>query len=169
MTSIRQRKLDDFIRRVWSEGEVEACDDYLARRYAIAHDPGDPWDGQVLDVPQFQERVRKSRAPFPDQRFYIREWFESRDGLMISWDWLATHKGDLTGFPASGKRLSMSGATIYYFDADDRIFGHWQIADRLGVYQQLQKTEPARPKNGTYTRAGFLLRKKSTLASYGLI
>jgi hypothetical protein len=33
----------------------------------------------------------------------------------------------------------MSGATVYMFDADDRLTGHWQIADRLGAYQQLQR------------------------------
>jgi len=32
----------------------------------------------------------------------------------------------------------MSGATAYSFDAQDRLTGHWQIADRLGVFQQLQ-------------------------------
>ena len=31
----------------------------------------------------------------------------------------------------------MSGATAYGFDAEGRITGHWQITDRLGVYQQL--------------------------------
>jgi len=30
----------------------------------------------------------------------------------------------------------MSGLTIYYFDGD-RISGHWQIVDRMSVYQQL--------------------------------
>ena len=31
----------------------------------------------------------------------------------------------------------MSGATVYYFD-DEKIVGHWQITDRLGVFQQLR-------------------------------
>ena len=30
----------------------------------------------------------------------------------------------------------MSGLTIYYFDGA-RLSGHWQIVDRLSVYQQL--------------------------------
>jgi hypothetical protein len=33
----------------------------------------------------------------------------------------------------------MSGMTVYDFDTADRLSGHWQIADRLGVYQQLQQ------------------------------
>jgi hypothetical protein len=33
----------------------------------------------------------------------------------------------------------MTGATVYSFDRDDRITGHWQVIDRLGVYQQLRR------------------------------
>jgi len=28
----------------------------------------------------------------------------------------------------------MSGIIIYYFDEHDRLTGHWQIVDRLGVF-----------------------------------
>jgi predicted ester cyclase len=49
------------------------------------------------------------------------------------------HDPDLPGFPASGKQIMMSGATVYYF-ANDRIDEHWQIIDRLGVLQQLSST-----------------------------
>jgi len=138
---MRQKLLEDFIRRVWSEGDVDAADDYLAAHYCISHDPGDPWDGKVLDLASLKDRVRQSRAPFPDQKFFIRESFENPDGVMISWDWSATHQGDIPGFPATGRPITMSGATIYHFDRDNRIFGHWQIADRLGVYQQLQRNK----------------------------
>jgi hypothetical protein len=33
----------------------------------------------------------------------------------------------------------MSGATVYDFDPANRICGHWQVADRLGIYRQLQE------------------------------
>ena len=56
----------------------------------------------------------------------------------MTWLWTATHMGAIAGFPATGKQLRMSGATVYYFEGD-RITDHWQIADRLGVYQQLRQ------------------------------
>ncbi len=37
----------------------------------------------------------------------------------------------------------MSGATTYLFTAADRLSGHWQVTDRLGVWRQLH-TSPAR-------------------------
>lgn len=128
-----------FIGEVWDEGRADAADGFLAPTYRIHHDPGDPWDGQLLDHAGFRERVRLSRAAFPDQRFAIQAMFADADGVAVTWLWEATHRGDLPGFPATGKRIGMSGATVYYFDDKDRLTGHWQVSDRLGVYQQLQR------------------------------
>lgn len=126
-----------FLQEVWSDGDVEAASQYLAPQYTIHHDPGDPWDRQVLDLEGFKARVRVSRAPFPDQTFAVQELFADNNAVVVTWFWTGTHQGDLPGLPASGKKINMSGATVYYF-AGDRITGHWQITDRLGVFRQLQ-------------------------------
>lgn len=131
--------LTSFIREVWSNGEVGRCDAYLAQTYTIHHDPGDPWHGQTLDVAGFINRNRISRASFPDQQFHVREMVADEDRVAVTWLWTGTHTGDYPGFPATGKPITMSGATIYYFDSDNRITGHWQITDRLSVYQQLER------------------------------
>lgn len=136
---LRKQRLACFIRQVWDDGDVDAPDAYLAETYTIHHDPGDPWEGMVLDLAGFKDRVRRSRAAFPDQRFDIQGLFADGDSVVMSWLWAATHDGDLPGFPATGKTIRMSGATVYTFDPDDRLTGHWQVADRLGVYQQLQQ------------------------------
>jgi len=131
-----KERLARFIEEVWSQGNVDATDDYLAPHYTLHHDPGDPWDGQTLDLAGYKERVRLSRAPFPDQRFTIQELIAGHNRVVATWQWNGTHKEDIPGFPASGKSIAMSGLTVYYFDGD-RISGHWQIVDRLSVYQQL--------------------------------
>ncbi|MGD1149074.1 MAG: ester cyclase [Thermoanaerobaculaceae bacterium] len=130
--------LTEFIREVWSEGNIDCSSRYLAPRYTIHHDPGDPWDKKELDLEGYKERVRLSRAPFPDQCFEVQELFADGNAVVVTWFWTATHVGDIPGFPASGKQIKMSGATVYYFEGN-RITGHWQITDRLGVFQQLSK------------------------------
>ena len=142
MTVRRSAKeiLTEFMREVWSGGDVEASDKYIASKYKIHHDPGDPWEGRELDLAGYKERVRSLRAAFPDQRFDIQGLFADGEAVVLTWLWSATHKGDLPGFPATGKQISMSGATVYFFEGD-RLSGHWQITDRLGVYQQLQKAK----------------------------
>ncbi len=135
----RKKRLAAFIEEVWSRGRIEACDDFIGETYTIRHDPHDPWDGQTLSRDGFKERVRISRAPFPDQRFTLVSMLEDGDAIAIAWTWDATHTSDLGGFAPTGARLTMSGLTIYDFDGQDRIRGHWQVVDRLGVFQQLTR------------------------------
>ncbi|HOB14012.1 MAG TPA: ester cyclase [Novosphingobium sp.] len=144
----RKRRLSDFISRVWDNGDLDAVDADLADTYTIHHDPGDPWDGQVLDRAGFKDRVAKSRAAFPDQHFDIQALIAEGDSVVMTWLWTATHTGDLPGFPATGRPVRMSGATVYGFDQDLRLTGHWQITDRLGVYQQLQQNLAAQSGTG---------------------
>lgn len=121
---------------VWNEGAADASQGYLEDTYTIHHDPGDPWHGKTLTVAEFNERLKVSRAPFPDGKFEVIGFYEDGDAIAINWLWTGTHTADLGSLPASGKVISMSGLTVYYFQAD-RITGHWQVVDRLGVYQQL--------------------------------
>ncbi|MEZ5457011.1 MAG: ester cyclase [Lysobacteraceae bacterium] len=130
--------LTQFTRDVWSEGNIDASDNYIAAKYTIRHDPGDPWEGRELDLAGYKERVKILRTAFPDQCFDIQGLFEDGDAVVMTWFWSATHQGDIPGFPATGQRVKMSGATVYYFDRD-RLTGHWQITDRLGVFQQLRQ------------------------------
>ncbi|MGA7978843.1 MAG: ester cyclase [Chromatiaceae bacterium] len=130
--------LTQFTREVWSEGNIDASDRYIAPKYTVFHDPGDPWEGRELDLAGYKERVKTLRAAFPDQCFDIQGLFADGDAVVMTWLWSAAHKGDIPGFPATGKQIKMSGATVYYFDGS-RLTGHWQITDRLGVYQQLRQ------------------------------
>lgn len=138
MTDSRKQRLAGFIRRVWDDGDATAIDAYLGETYTIHHDPGDPWHGMTLDRAGFRDRLLKSRAAFPDQRFDTQAMFADGDSVVMTWLWSARHAGDLPGFPATGKTIRMSGATEYRFDHADRLTGHWQVTDRLGVFRQLQ-------------------------------
>lgn len=135
--------LASFLKEVWSDGAIERCGAYLAETYTIHHDPGDPWEGQSLDIKGFKTRAALSRAPFPDQQFQVQEMIADAGKVVATWRWSATHTGDYPGFPATGKPITTSGATVYYFDDRGRITGHWQIADKLGIYQQLQRARGA--------------------------
>jgi steroid delta-isomerase-like uncharacterized protein len=140
VSTIQRQKeiLTRFIQEVWNDGDIDAADQYVAPRYTIHHDPGDPWEKQELNLEGYKERVRRSRAPFADQCFSIQALFADGNAIVMTWLWSGTHTGDLAGFPASGRPITTSGATVYYFDGD-RLTGHWQVTDRLGIYRQLRQ------------------------------
>lgn len=139
---MKKQILERFIEQVWNKGDINAIPDYIADTYTVIHDPGDPWEGMELDVAGFQNRVMTSRAPVPDQVFTIQALFEEDNSVCMTWLWSGTHLGDISGFSPTGKTLHMSGTTVYYF-RDNRISGHWQIADRLGIYQQMLENQQA--------------------------
>ena len=183
MSKVRGRKarLAAFIEVVWNRGDVAAVPDYLAAANTIHHDPGDPWEGRTLDhAGGFAKRLLQSRAPFPDQRFTVLRMAEDEDAVIMTWTWEATHLGDFPGFRATGRTIRMSGATAYGFDNEDRVNGHWQIADRLGVFQQLQvdrsqsrfsrkirSTDTTAPRDATSSKClkGTSIRKSDCTAS----
>jgi steroid delta-isomerase-like uncharacterized protein len=134
----RKQLLSDFTEQVWNRGDLDAVDRFLAESYVIHHDPGDPWHGKTLSRDEFKQRLLAARAPFPDQRFTIVNIVSENDVIAICWTWAATHSGDLPGVAATGRTITMSGITFYFFDANDQLTGHWQAVDRLGVMMQLR-------------------------------
>src|SRR6478609_3208467 len=119
----RRALLIRFIEEVWNQGDVDAAARYIAPRYTVQHDPGDPWDGRELDLEAYRERVRVARASCPDQRFELLMVVEDTGGSVViaTWRWVGTHTGTLSGFPPTGRPLRMTGATVYSFDTDDRL------------------------------------------------
>ncbi len=130
-----------FMKHIWNEGREDMVENYVAPQYKIHHDPGDPWHGKTLNLDAFKNRLRVSRAPFPDQCFTTREMIEENNNVAISWLWQGSHLGQLAGIKPTGKMITMSGLTIYYFE-NGKLSGHWQMADRLGVFQQLSSFSP---------------------------
>jgi len=137
MSNMKTAHIEEFIDVVWNQGNTLGLDQFISPLYTIHHDPNDPWDGKTLDRADFRNRVDQSRAPVPDQIFDIKSAFEDSHSVCITWLWEGTHKGPIAGFPATGKKITMSGATVYNFQ-NALICGHWQVADRLSIFQQLQ-------------------------------
>ena len=138
------RTLADFMESVWNRGDASAVDRFLADAYRIHSDPGDPWDGATLSPEGFKERLRSSRAPFPDLRFEIDETITEGDRVAIAWHMRGTHTGPLGLYPATGRRIDVPGMTVYYF-RDGWITGHRQVVDRVAVAQQLALGAGAAP------------------------
>jgi steroid delta-isomerase-like uncharacterized protein len=129
--------LKKLLERVWSNSELDAVGELVSPEYTIYHDPGDQWEGQTLDNEAYKNRVEFSRKIFPDLKFVIQELLAENNKVAISWFMQGTHLGDHPQLPATGKKLNMPGMTIYYFDNDGKVNGHWQVVDRMVFLMQL--------------------------------
>lgn len=129
--------LRDLHRQIWSYGDYAAVERLVAPAYTIHSDPGDAWEGRTLDRDAYTERVRYSRAAFPDLIFTLDQLISAGDRVAVRWSAEGTHEGDLRGLPASGRRLRFAGQTIYELK-HGQVAGHWQVVDRLGFLEQLR-------------------------------
>lgn len=136
MSTSNKRAVERLLVDVWSRGDTSSVPDLVADSYTLFHDPGDPWEGQTLDRAGYVERVARSRTPFPDQAFSIQSLLAEGREVAVTWLWTGTHRADIAGIQATNRLIKMSGATIYSFDGALTV-GHWQISDRLSVFQQL--------------------------------
>ena len=78
--------------RVWSGSDYAVIERLVAARYHIYSDPGDPWEGQVLDHPTYRERVQFHGPRFPTScspstRRWRRtvEWLSDGAPLELTW------------------------------------------------------------------------------------
>ncbi len=131
-----QTTLTTFMEEIWNRGDFSQLAAFVAPRYVIKHDPGDPWEGQTLNLETFKTRVLYSRNAFPDLNFAIQEMVAEDDKVVAFWIMSGTHLGDLPNLPATGCSFSVSGITIYYFD-ENKVCGHTQAYDRLGFLGQV--------------------------------
>jgi steroid delta-isomerase-like uncharacterized protein len=70
---------------------------------------------------------------FPDVIFELRSSFANGARGGAEWNMRGTHKGDLPGMPATGKRVDVRGASIFEFAGDRirRCSDYWDMATLL--------------------------------------
>lgn len=128
--------IGELFARVWSLGDLEAIDRLVATRYTVHSDPGDPWEGQVLDHQAYGRRVQEWRRALPDLQLSLEEAVGSNDKVAVRWRAEGTHEGPWRGVAATHRRLRFGGHAIYELAAGT-VCGHWQVLDRQGLAEQL--------------------------------
>jgi steroid delta-isomerase-like uncharacterized protein len=124
------RRIND---EVWTNGNVEVIDEVIADDYVHtvvgAQEP-------IRGRQGFRELVTMYRNAFPDFGITTEEQIAEGDVVVTRWTGTGTHRGDLMGIPATGKRSTAAGITIDRF-AGGKLVAGWAIFDQLGLLQQL--------------------------------
>lgn len=95
--------------------------------------------GDVYDGPEaVATYYRITRAAFPDQRNENSTFWVSEDAIIVEFDLLGTHRGELRGIPPTGKSFRARCCAIFEFAADsDRIVCERVYFDQTTIAQQL--------------------------------
>jgi steroid delta-isomerase-like uncharacterized protein len=94
--------------------------------------------GQVYDGPdEVNGYYATSRAAVPDQRNEIRALHNADDAVIVEFDLLGTHLGELQGIPATGKTFRVPMIAVFVFDDGSRIVCERVYFDTATFMRQL--------------------------------
>lgn len=116
-----------------TKGDLPPLNDVFAENYHD-HDPANEQDTIGLDA--IRRDIRMWREGF-DFEFTIEDQVSQGDLVSTRWTWNATHKGEFVGIAPTGRKVRMTGTTVFRFQEDGKIVEGWWNYDRLGLMAQL--------------------------------
>ena len=76
------------------------------------------------------------RSAFPDLALEIDDLLVTEDATVMAFTLTGTHRGDLLGISATGRRIRVNGMVRSRF-RDGKISEEWEILDQLSLFEQL--------------------------------
>ena len=134
MTDTEQNKtlVSEFIEALFTKGDLDAVDRYLAPDFAN-HDP--PF-GVSSDREGMRTAGALMRVGFPDWHSDQHLVVGERDIVVERFTASGTHRGEVMGVPPTGNTVALEGINIFRV-ADGRIVERWGRLDDLGLLSQL--------------------------------
>jgi len=79
--------------------------------------------------------AKEERKAIPDMRVKVNQILAERDMVSVYWTASGTNTGSGMGFPATGKKISIPGMTIFRFKAG-KISEEWSVFDMSSAMLQ---------------------------------
>jgi steroid delta-isomerase-like uncharacterized protein len=119
-----------FLEELWNQSNFTVVDELLASDY----------DGHSSTVIRGAEGamafIPTLRAAFPDFQFRVLDQIAEGDRVATRWKLSGAHEGTFQGVPPSGKRVEMTGITIFRL-ADGKLIDGWTNEDVWGCCSRL--------------------------------
>ncbi|GAB2722688.1 ester cyclase [Streptomyces bullii] len=98
------------------------------------HDPANDQDTRGRDGVRREMEMWREAFDFSVR---IEDQIAQGDRVCTRWSWDATHTGEFLGLRPTGRKVSMTGTTIFRFGGGGKIVEGWWQYDRLGLMAQL--------------------------------
>jgi steroid delta-isomerase-like uncharacterized protein len=89
-----------------------------------------------MDLDRTKQIAKEIRVSLPDSKTTIEDIIAEGDKVVIRYIMTGTHKGTFRGIPATGKKFTQTGISIYRIK-DGKFLECWIINDTFGMMQQL--------------------------------
>ena len=126
-----------FFEAVLDQGHLDKYPDSHAADF-VAH-TGDHDASLAEDM----AAAREERKALPDMRVKVHEIVAERDLVSVYWTASGTNTGEGMGFPATGRKITVPGMTLFRFK-NDKISEEWSVFNMLTAMQQAGLL-PAKP------------------------
>jgi steroid delta-isomerase-like uncharacterized protein len=148
-------------------GSSEEQNKELIRQYFEAYDRQDTEKiGQLVSSSNYSFHLSGMPSPMDwnaTKQFYAAIWSafpdlhhdildmvaeEGEDKVAVRYNIIGTHKGELQGILPTGKEVSF-GAMDFITLIDGKVAEEWEIADTMGLMQQIGVTPSSAPPSAT--------------------
>jgi steroid delta-isomerase-like uncharacterized protein len=118
-----------FFEEVLGHGHLE--------KYAESHSKDFVAHGENHDysLEEDMAAAKDERHAMPDMTIRVNQMLAERDLVAVYWTALGTNTQPGMGIPATGKKISVNGMTIFRFKAG-KICEEWSIWDMLSIMRQ---------------------------------
>jgi steroid delta-isomerase-like uncharacterized protein len=132
-TTANKNLVEAFIQDLFSRGDLDAVDRYLAPDF-VNHDP--PFPGAAAGPEGMRQAAVMFRAAMPDWHSDLHQLVAENDIVVERFTATGTHQGPLMGVPGTGHTITLPGVNIFRIQ-DGKIVERWGRLDELGLLRQL--------------------------------
>ncbi len=95
-----------------------------------------PPNAEPMSFEEYKPMAKQVYEAFPEIKHTVGDIIAERDKVAAKILVHTVHEGEFSGIPATGKELEWTAIAIFQI-SDGKIKARWEIADIMGLYQQL--------------------------------
>jgi len=126
-----ERVLRRFVDEVINRADTSAVSELVHDQY-VYRSPGEELRGPK----GLTSLLDGYRSAFPDLTMEIDDLVAADDATVMAFTLTGTHRGDLPGIPATGRKVRVNGMVRSRF-RDGKIADEWEILDQYTLFKQL--------------------------------
>lgn len=114
-----------------NQGNVKAADELIAADMVLRNPPL-----VVEGLETYKKSMVGFHTAFPDLHFTVEDLVAQGPKVLVRWSLTGTQQGPFQGRPASGKRVAITGMSLFRLEAG-KIREIWVNMDRAALAEQL--------------------------------